>query len=358
MIAQPRVPLWPEPVIEENVTMEEVQQVDFSEDEALQVAETSTVKGKGKARSKSTSQGRERSRSQLQQAGPAIAQSTSQASLKRDLQASSSREQGHSVKRVRTDPVVSPRLLDLRSLHVNEGDLVKEQDVPKVAMKVSLSSILTRLSNDRFQISCTSCVGQRDDCAPRWVLNKDVPKIKCRNCFTQRLGCSFASAMNWGIEHWPNIAKAPATRKVEASQVAKSLPDGSELGAADPALSELTTELQNSSITESFQLEDYSTYFEAISDPARSPASLGSALAEVTRIFENERDLLRTLKKKVLVRATRLEALRVQLDTEGARLLEGVKTYDVAEEVPQHQASKRGGRRRKLCQGQVGGPQR
>ena len=49
MIAQPRVPLWPEPVIEENVTMEEVQQVDFSEDEALQVAETSTVKGKGKA---------------------------------------------------------------------------------------------------------------------------------------------------------------------------------------------------------------------------------------------------------------------------------------------------------------------
>ena len=49
MIAQPRVPLWPEPVIEQDVTMEEVQQVDSSEDEALQVAETPTVKGKGKA---------------------------------------------------------------------------------------------------------------------------------------------------------------------------------------------------------------------------------------------------------------------------------------------------------------------
>ena len=40
--------------------MEEVQQIDFGEDEAFQVLEMSTVKGKGKVQSKSTSQGRGR----------------------------------------------------------------------------------------------------------------------------------------------------------------------------------------------------------------------------------------------------------------------------------------------------------
>ena len=54
IIAQPPVSRWQESVIEENVTMEEVQQVDSSEDEALQVAETSTVKGKGKAEATAT----------------------------------------------------------------------------------------------------------------------------------------------------------------------------------------------------------------------------------------------------------------------------------------------------------------
>lgn len=407
LIAEDRIPVWPELAAaprpkptkntnpnhlksrDEDFVMENLQQTGSGEEEGFEVAESSSAKGKGKARSRNVGQGRGKSRSQPQQQEPAVTKSASQASLKRDLQVSPSREEGQSAKRPKKGITTTQGGLVLDGLDVNEGDLVSQDDVPKVRMKVSSWFSIAKLVDDRFKLSCTSCVGKRDDCAPQWFLSKGVPTIKCAYCVTKKLGCSFASAMDWGIELWPNIAKTQATlearaaaaaaklqsksggapsvrktksegsstrqttRKTRAARftesrdssrdtadksegdqelpiapskfvsdvlpVVESLPEGSQPGTADSGLSELAAGLHSSSITEPFQLEDFSRYTAAIRDPARSSASLGIAVAEVKGIAEREQALLTVFQKKITARAELLDELAVQLEAEVVR---------------------------------------
>ena len=171
----------------------------------------------------------------------------------------------------------------------------------------------------KVQKICDLCSSKgKDDCFPCWSLHNTKNVIRCLNCLSAKLGCSFVHR-EWGIIEWPTILKTSKGEKRRAmlreekkrSNQKRQKPDtlaistatleesttGAPLtrarvhdtnaGATKPTptsrgtMPDVPPKITTTGHKEQVRYEDLAQYENILLSPSRSVVTLGSGIAQL-----------------------------------------------------------------------------